>query len=193
MTKNGVYHFYPSAKSRRELKIKTSGVIFQGASAYYVQKSVFPLKQADWVYRFSVNFFLDDFFDWKCLPFLFQCRKMTCRGSSETCFPKVWGRTEPSLGGKRPVKVAQNFGRIFSADKFDSIVRAQGLQNWQNWPLVFWSIIQGGPDDKVTYQNQPLSSGSSLSSAVISRPASLFPDLLWTTDGTSTIRFPRRP
>ena len=46
MTKNGVYHFYPSAKSRRELKIKTSGVIFQGASAYYVQKSIAPPKQA---------------------------------------------------------------------------------------------------------------------------------------------------
>ena len=33
MTKNGAYFFYPSAKSRRELKIKTSGVIFRGASA----------------------------------------------------------------------------------------------------------------------------------------------------------------
>ena len=42
MTRNGVYHFYPSAKSRRELKTKTSGVIFRGASACYVQKAIAP-------------------------------------------------------------------------------------------------------------------------------------------------------
>merc|ERR1712167_353728 len=46
MTKIGLYHFYSSAKSRRELKIKTSGVIFQGASAYYVQNYIAPPKQA---------------------------------------------------------------------------------------------------------------------------------------------------
>ena len=46
MTKNGLYHFYPSAKSRRGLKIKTSGVIFRGASAYHVQKTIAPPKQA---------------------------------------------------------------------------------------------------------------------------------------------------
>ena len=45
MTRNGVYHLYPSAKSRRELKMKTLGVIFRGASAYYVQKSIAPQKQ----------------------------------------------------------------------------------------------------------------------------------------------------
>ena len=44
MTKNGVYRFYPSAKSRRELKIKTSGVIFRGTSAYYVEKAMAPPK-----------------------------------------------------------------------------------------------------------------------------------------------------
>ena len=53
MTKIGVYHFYPSAKIRREQKIKTSGVIFRGASAYYVQKAIAPEKQA--VCRFSDN------------------------------------------------------------------------------------------------------------------------------------------
>ena len=37
---------YPSAKSRRELKIKTLGVTFRGASAYYVQKPIAPQKQA---------------------------------------------------------------------------------------------------------------------------------------------------
>ena len=49
--KNWNYLFYPSAKSRRELKIKTLGVTFRGASAYYVQKSIAPQKQA--VCRFS--------------------------------------------------------------------------------------------------------------------------------------------
>ena len=67
MTKNGVYHFYPSAKSRRELKIKTLGVIFRGASAYYVQKAIAPQKQA--VCRFSDEFFfVDENFHWKILP-----------------------------------------------------------------------------------------------------------------------------
>ena len=46
MTKNGVCYFYPSAKNRRKLKIKTSGVIFQGAVAHYVQKAIAPPKQA---------------------------------------------------------------------------------------------------------------------------------------------------
>ena len=49
--KNRNYLFYPSAKSRRELKIKTLGVTFRGASAYYVQKSIAPQKQT--VCRFS--------------------------------------------------------------------------------------------------------------------------------------------
>ena len=46
MTKIAMYHFYPSAKSHRELKVKTLGVIFRGASAYYVQKAIVPQKQA---------------------------------------------------------------------------------------------------------------------------------------------------
>ena len=32
-------------------------------------------------------------------------RKMKCRASSETRFPKVSRQSEPSLGGKRPVKM----------------------------------------------------------------------------------------
>ena len=57
--KNGVYHFYPYAKSRREQIVKTSRAIFQGASAYYAQNSIAPPKQA--VCRFSDNFFLQKF------------------------------------------------------------------------------------------------------------------------------------
>ena len=44
--KNENYLFYPSAESRRELKIKTSGVLFRGASAYYGQKFISLPKQA---------------------------------------------------------------------------------------------------------------------------------------------------
>ena len=49
--------------------------------------------------------------------FCFRCRKMKCRGSSETRFPRVWGRTEPSSGGKRPFEnsiflAPKNFERL---------------------------------------------------------------------------------
>ena len=44
--KNENYLFYPSAKNRRDLKIKTSGVIFRDAPAYYVQTTIAPLKWA---------------------------------------------------------------------------------------------------------------------------------------------------
>ena len=40
------------------MKIKTLGVTFRGASAYYVQKSIAPQKQA--VCRFSDDFFFSD-------------------------------------------------------------------------------------------------------------------------------------
>ena len=43
-------------------------------------------------------------------------RKMKCRGSSETRFPKVWGRTEPSSGGKRPFEVSKT---IFDVEKWN--------------------------------------------------------------------------
>ena len=111
--KNRNYLFYPSAKSRRELKIKTLGVTFRGASAYYVQKSIAPQKQA--VCRFS-----DEFFFWRKFSSKlfakknFWRQKMKCWESSETRFPKVWGRTEPSSRGKRPVNVLQKFGGNFS-------------------------------------------------------------------------------
>ena len=113
--KNWNYLFYPSAKSRRELKIKTLGVTFRGASAYYVQKSIAPQQQA-------VCWFSDEFFCWRKFSSkifakkFFRRQKMKCWESSETRFPKVWGRTEPSSRGKRPVKVLQNFGGNFSAE-----------------------------------------------------------------------------
>ena len=92
--KNWNYLFYPSAKSRRELKIKTLGVTFRGASAYYVQKSIAPQKKA--VCQFS-----DDKIFWRKFwfkifaNFFFGRRKMKCWESSETRFPKVSRRSEP--------------------------------------------------------------------------------------------------
>ena len=86
--KNRNYLFYPSAKSRRELKIKTLGVTFRGASAYSVQKSIARQKQA--VCRFPTNLFFDENFHQKFLPKkIFRRRKMKCWESSETRFPKV--------------------------------------------------------------------------------------------------------
>ena len=41
---------------------------------------------------------------------------MKCRGSPETCFPKVWRRSEPSLGGKRPFEVSK---KIFFVEKWN--------------------------------------------------------------------------
>ena len=111
--KNWNYLFYPSAKSRRELKIKTLGVAFRGASAYYVQKSIAPQKKA--VCQFSDENFFDENFYRTFSPIVFiRRRKKKCREPSETRFPKVWGRTEPSSRGKRPVKVLQKFGGNFS-------------------------------------------------------------------------------
>ena len=115
--KNRNYLFYPSAKSRRELKIKTLGVTFRGASAYYIQKSIAPQKQA--VCRFS-----DDFFFWRNFSSknfaqkIFRRRKMKCWESSETHFPKVWGRTEPYSRGKRPFKV-RHFLLVFGVEKWN--------------------------------------------------------------------------
>ena len=99
--KNWNYLFYPSAKSRRELKIKTLGVTFRGASAYYVQKSIAPQKQA--VCRFSDDFFFYENFHQKFLPKKFvRRRKMKRWESSETRFGKVSRRSEPCSRGKRP-------------------------------------------------------------------------------------------
>ena len=113
--KNRNYLFYPSAKSRRELKIKTLGVTFRGASAYYVQKSIAPQKQA--VCRFSdEKIFWRKFSSKMFANFFFRRRKMKCWESSETRFPKVWGRTEPYSRGKRPFKV-QHFSFGFRRRK----------------------------------------------------------------------------
>ena len=104
MTKIGVCHFYPSAKSRRELKIKTLGVIFQG-------ESIAPPKQA--ACRFSDETFFEEMFIENFHNFFFRYRKMKCPGSSETRFPK-------SL---RPNGARVNGRSKFSMDNFSGFVR----------------------------------------------------------------------
>ena len=148
--KNWNYLFYPSAKSRRELKIKTLGVTFRGASAYYVQKSIAPQKQA--VCRFSDEFFFDEIFYRTFSPILFfRRRKMKCRESSETRFPKGWGRTEPSSGGKRPVKVLQNFGGNFSAEIWCHHPGPK-VSTLAKMTVYFLQYHPGGPDDIIRNQ-----------------------------------------
>ena len=129
MTKNGAYHFYPSAKSRRDLKIKTLEVIFGGASAYYVQKAIAPQKQA--ACRSDETFF-DENFSQKTLPFfLFRRRKMKCRGSCETHFPKVWGQTEPSSGGKQAKFAIVSICCVSVFRRFSSCKCRTRLEIWQ--------------------------------------------------------------
>ena len=85
--KNRNYLFYPSAKSCRELKIKTLGVTFRGASAYYVQKSIAPQKQA--VCRFSVEKNFDENFIETFRQFLFfDVEKWNVGNRLKRVFPK---------------------------------------------------------------------------------------------------------
>ena len=85
--KNWNYLFYPSAKSRRELKIKTLGVTFRGASAYYVQKSIAPQKKA--VCQFSDENFFDENFYRKFSPiFFFDVEKWNVGNRLKRVFPK---------------------------------------------------------------------------------------------------------
>ena len=57
--------------------------------------------------------------------FLFQRRKIKCRGSSETCFGKVSGQSELSSGGNRPIKIFEkvtNFWFFLSKNEMSGIV-----------------------------------------------------------------------
>ena len=97
-----------SLQGRRKLKPIVRAMNFRGASAGDVRKFTAPPKQA--VCRFSglgdQQHLFDEHF---CRTIFFRRRKMKCRGSSETRFPKVSGQTEPSSGGKRIFKVCEKF------------------------------------------------------------------------------------
>ena len=111
--KNWNYLFYPSAKSRRELKIKTLGVTFRGASAYYVQKSIAPQKQA--VCQFSDEKILWRNFLSKIFAiFFFSTSKNEMLGivwnafsQSFTPIGAIFGRFRTVVGGARIVSGAE--------------------------------------------------------------------------------------
>ena len=158
--KNWNYLFYPSAKSRRELKIKTLGVTFRGASAYYVQKSIAPQKQA--VCRCSDNFFFDENFHQKFLPKKnFGVEKWNVGNRLKRVFPKFEAKRSHPRGVNGRSKFYKIWAEIFRfRRKYDAIIRAQGFQNWQKCPLIFCSIIRGGRMIRqLIIRNQPLSSG----------------------------------
>ena len=100
--KNGNRVFYPSAKSRTELKLSSLGVVFRGRRASGAQKFIAPPKRL--VLDLTVDSFQNVF-----VNFVFRRRKTKCWESSETRFPKVSWRSEPSLRGKRPFEVSKNF------------------------------------------------------------------------------------
>ena len=111
MTKNGLYHFYPSAKSRRELKVKTLGVIFRSASAYYVQKSIAPPDQT--VCRFSdASFFIKISIENVCQSLFFGVEKWNVGDHLKRVFPKF----EAKRSHPRRVNRHSNFF-AFSASK----------------------------------------------------------------------------
>ena len=157
--KNWNYLFYPSAKSRRELKIKTLGVTFRGASAYYVQKSIAPQKQA--VCRFS-----DEFLFWRKFSSknIFGVEKWNVGNRLKRVFPKFEAERSHPRGVNGRSKFYKNSAEIFRfRRKYDAIIRARGFQNWQKWPLIFCSIIRGGRMIRqLIIRNQQLSSRFSL-------------------------------
>ena len=122
--KNWNYLFYPSAKSRRELKIKTLGVTFRGASAYYVQKSIAPQKQA--VCRFSVEKKIWRKFYRKCSPiFFFDVEKWNVGNRLKRVFPKFEAERSHPRGVNGRSKFYKNSAEIFRfRRKYDAIIRA---------------------------------------------------------------------
>ena len=101
--KHKVYHFYPFIKARNEKINELQAITFRDLSATSAETGLAPPKRAkrqkkfkNFQKRFSKNF---------------GRRKIKSCKSSETCFPKVSCRSEPSLGGKRPFEIFTCFVR----------------------------------------------------------------------------------
>ena len=158
--KNRNYLFYPSAKSRRELKIKTLGVTFRGASAYYVQKTIAPQNRQ--FVDFPTKFFLTKIFIKKfCQKNVFGVEKWNVGNRLKRVFPKFEAELSHPRGVNGRSKFYKNSAEFFRfRRKYDAIIRARGFQNWQKCPLIFCSIIRGGRMIRqLIIRNQPLSSG----------------------------------
>ena len=147
------YLFYPSAKSRRELKIKTLGVTFRGASAYYVQKSIAPQKKA--VCQFSDEFCLMKIFIENFRQFFFDIEKWNVGNPLKRVFPKF----EAERSHPRGVNGRSQFYKNFGGNSMPSS-GPEGFKIGKNARLFFCSIIRGGRMIRqLIIRNQPLSSG----------------------------------
>ena len=91
------YPVYPSAKGRRDLKIKAYGVIFHGEFDF--EWIILPNPWKKWKVRKSFKKISKIFAEKKSRP------KNNCWESFETVFAEVSDRTELILGGKRSFKV----------------------------------------------------------------------------------------
>ena len=113
MSENGLYHFYLSAKSRRGLNIKTSGVIFRGTSSYHVQKTMAPPKQA--VCQFSTKFCVDNFSQ----NVLFNIEKSNVGDHLKCVFPKFEAKRSHPRGVNGRSKFCKNsmICYVFSVEK----------------------------------------------------------------------------
>ena len=111
---------YPSAKGRRDLKIKAYGVIFHGEFDF--EWIILPNPWKNWKVRKSFNFF----FNSKKIPdFVFFGRKIICWESFEPVFAEVSDRTELILGGKRSFKVWRTgFRYVRTGFRYRLVVRA---------------------------------------------------------------------
>ena len=96
--KNTFRLFYLFTKGRRNKINEPKAMIFTNGRACDAQTSVAPSKHL--LIDFTPNLFTINI-----TYFFFRRRKMKCCKSSETRFPKVSRRSEPSSGGKRPFEI----------------------------------------------------------------------------------------
>ena len=90
--------FYLFTKGRRDKINESKAMTFDDGRACNAQTSVAPSK------HLFIDFTSKCFCE-KLMKIFFRRQKMKCCKSSETRFPKVSRRSEPSSGGKRPFEI----------------------------------------------------------------------------------------
>ena len=127
--KHKVYHFYPFIKARNEKINELQAITFRDLSATSAETGLAPPKRAKrqkkkkiFQKRFSKNF---------------GRRKIKSCKSSETCFPKVSRRSEPSSGGKRPFEIFTFCVRPSVRPNVRTSVRPCECENYLGVVLVF--------------------------------------------------------
>ena len=112
---------YPSAKGRRDLKIKAYGVIFHGEFDFEWIILPNPWKNRKVRKSFNKNWKKSKIFAEKKK----NGRKIICCESFETVFAEVSDRTELILGGKRSFKVWRTgFRYVRTGFKYRLVLRA---------------------------------------------------------------------